>query len=385
MGKDKIRGYCIVAAFTVVLYLGLSNFPSLLQLIQYALKLLAPFLLGVVFAFLLNGILKRFESKIFYKIGQHDNPKIRKLLRPLSLFTTYLVVFFAIGVLVNVVAPQLADSVTQIGNNIPGYVRSLQSLGKTLSQEIPLDPMIMESVSNWLWSMVQAFIDFLPSLLNRLPQIYSVVASMGTSVLNVVIGLICSIYILSSKEKLLSQVRRISKAFLPPKADAWLAQTGNIAADIFSSFLTGKLLDSLIVGIISVVFLTIFQFPYGMLLGVIIGVTNIIPFFGPIIGAIPGIILLFIVDPLKSLFFLIFVVVLQQIDGNILGPRIVGDSVGLPALWVLFSVTVGGALFGVVGMVLGTPVFAVFYTLLGRAVRLRESSFDPPALEPEDS
>lgn len=332
---------------------------------------------------MLNGILKRLESHVFAKLGQNTNPKIRKLLRPVSLACTYLLVFLALGVLGTVVVPQLMDSVTQIGNNIPGYLRALQNFGQALSQNVPLDPDVIQIISDWSWSLVQSMLDLIPSLLARLPELYGVLTSMGTGVVNVVIGIICSIYILSNKEKLLSQIRRISRAFLPARADAWLAEVGRVLTEIFSSFLTGKLLDSLIVGIISVVFLSLFRFPYAMLLGVIIGVTNIIPFFGPIIGAIPGVILLFLVDPLKSLFFLIFVVVLQQIDGNILGPRIVGDSVGLPALWVLFSVTVGGALFGIIGMILGTPVFAAFYTLLGRAVRAREPDADPPAETPE--
>ncbi|MGI5966261.1 AI-2E family transporter [Anaerotruncus rubiinfantis] len=372
LDSQKIKGYCMVSAFTVVLYLGLSNLHRLSGLLSTVIGLLTPFIIGLVIAFILDGVVMTFE-KLFKGLAHHQNKKLRGLARPLSILCTYLLMAAGISVLVTVVVPQLATSLTQLGNSIPGYLISLQQIAERLSLELNLDQAVWDEISQWFNTLVGQMLAFIPQLLKMVPQMLDLLASVGGGVFNFVIGLIVSIYLLLSKEKLLSQLSRLNRAFLPEKASGTVAETAKIASQTFSNYVTGQLLDALIVGVVSVIGLTIFRFPYAMLIGVVMGITNVIPFFGPFIGAVPGVIIIFMVSPVRALWYILFVVVVQQIDGNILAPRIIGNSVGLSPIWVLFAVTVGGGLFGVPGMVLGTPVFAIVYILIGRATRKREA------------
>ena len=210
-----------------------------------------------------------------------------------------------------------------------------------------------------------------------LPQIntyLSYVASITTGVINAVkllfnfaIGLVIAIYLLTSKETFIGQAKKIVYTLLPPRYGNVVIHTMRISDQMFGGFISGKILDSAIIGVICYVGLIILRVPYSLLVAVIVGVTNVIPFFGPFIGAVPSVILIALADPIKGLYFLIFVLVLQQVDGNIIGPKILGDSTGLSAFWVVFAILVGGGLFGFMGMLLGVPTFAVIYYLLREA------------------
>ena len=370
MDKQKIRGYCIVSAFTVVLYLALSNMDRLTGALRVAGGLLAPFFVGVAIAFILNNVMVLFEKKVFYRLAEGRNPRSARMVRPLSLVSTYLVTFAAFGVLLWVVVPQLAASVVTLGNNIPAYLESLRVLGNRLQGELTLPAEALEQIAAWFSQAADVLLNF---LVDFVPRMLGYVVSFGGGIVTFVIGIIVSIHLLMSKEKLLSQVGRLGRAFLPERAAGWLGGAARVSVETFGNYVSGQLLDAMIVGIVSVICLSIFRFPYAMLIGVVMGVTNIIPFFGPFIGAVPGVFLLLMIDPLRALWYILFVVVVQQVDGNIIAPKVIGGSVGLPPLWVLFAVTIGGGLFGVAGMILGTPVFAIIYILLGRATRAREA------------
>lgn len=371
MTKSSIRGSCIVAAFTVVLYLGLSNLDKLSGFMGTLTSLMMPFLIGLVIAFVLNGVMNLFEHRVYHKLAKSQNPRARKMLRPLSLATTYLLMIVAISILVTVVVPQLADSVMQLSNNVPGYLNSLTELAQRLSNDIKLPAEVWQEISAWFQSVAKELITF---VVNFVPRLLNMVISFGGSLFTGFIGIIVSIYILSSKEKLLSQMARLNRAFMPEKAADRVADAAEITGKTFSNYVTGQLTDALIVGVVSVIGLSLLGFQYAMLIGVVMGITNIIPFFGPFIGAVPGFIITFMVSPVRALWYILFVVVVQQVDGNIIAPKIIGESVGLPPLWVLFGVTVGGGLLGMAGMVLGTPIFAVLYILLGKATRGREAA-----------
>ncbi|MEM1484535.1 AI-2E family transporter [Oscillospiraceae bacterium PP1C4] len=371
MDKHKIKSYCIVATFTVVLYLGLSNLNKLSGMVGMMLHLLAPFIIGLVIAFILNDMMTFFERKVFYRLGNGKSSKSANLIRGLSLLATYLLMFAGIAILLTVVVPQLATSIAQLGINIPIYTTSLQKLAEQLSAQFSLPPEIWTEINSWFQGTAKALLDFVVSYV---PRVFDFVVSFGGGVFNGIIGVIVSIHILLCKEQLLSQLARLNRAFMPKPAANFAADSAVITAQTFGNYVTGQLLDALLVGIVSVLGLSILGFPYAMLIGFVMGVTNIIPFFGPFIGAVPGFFIILMIDPIKALWYILFVLIVQQIDGNIIAPKIIGSSVGLPPLWVLFAVTVGGALFGVVGMVLGTPIFAVFYILLGRSTRAREAA-----------
>lgn len=361
-----------MAAFTVAFYLGLSNLEKLKGIVSSALGLLTPFVIGLVIAFILNSPMRFFERKVFAGIAAHKNARVSGLGRPLALLCTYILVLAGVTVLLWFVVPQLITSINQLRDNIPGFLTHLQDWVTKWAASLNFSEDMWRQVSQWLQQMVGSLLGLLPRMFGMLPQLYNIVVSVGGGMFNLLIGLVVSIYLLLSKETLLRQFSRLNRAFLPRTAAGFLEHTGRITVQTFRNYITGQVTDAIIVGVICVIILSVLRFPYAMLIGVVMGCTNIIPFFGPFIGFIPGFLILVMTDPVRALWYTLIVVVVQQIDGNLIVPKVVGDSVGLPPLWVLFSVTVGGGLFGIAGMVVGMPAFAVIYRLLGEATRRRE-------------
>ena len=202
-----------------------------------------------------------------------------------------------------------------------------------------------------------------PFIIGFLPLVFNVTKNLTTGLTNLVLGIIISVYFLVGKERFFAQIKKFLYALLPKDLVGRLIDITHTSNRIFSGFISGKILDSLIIGILCFVGMSIFRMPMAMLVSVIVGVTNIIPYFGPFIGAIPSALIVFLVDPIKALWFVVFVVCLQQFDGNILGPRILGDSIGMPAFWVVFSILLFGGYLGVLGMFIGVPTFAVIYSI----------------------
>lgn len=372
LDKDHLKGYCLVAAFTVTFYLALSNLDKLKGIVSAGLGLLTPFVIGLVIAFILNSPMRFFEQKAFAEIAGHKNLRVRKLARPLALLCTYLLVAAGMTGLLWFVVPQLITSINQLRDNIPGFLTLLQDWVTQLAAAVNFSADMWKTLSDWLQQMVSTLLGLLPKMFGMLPQLYNIVVSVGGGMFNVLVGLVVSIYLLLSKETLVRQFTRLNRAFLPKGLAGFLEHTGRITVQTFRNYITGQVTDAIIVGFICVVILSVLRFPYAMLIGVVMGCTNIIPFFGPFIGFIPGFLILVMTDPVRALWYTVIVVAVQQIDGNLIVPKVVGESVGLPPLWVLFSVTVGGGLFGIAGMVIGMPVFAVIYRLLGEATRKRE-------------
>lgn len=373
-----------------MLFLGLSNIQVFWNALQTVLGVMSPFIIGTVIAFILNGVMETFQYKLYTPLLKNHG-RLLRLAKPFALISTYLVLFIGFGLLLGIVLPQIVISVTALADSVPEYVRMFSQWALDLMQNLQLDTEIWKQVNDWLRQLAQIVFNFVPSLFGMIPQLYGIAMSVGGGVFNFAIGLFVSMYILSDKQRLLSQVSRIHHAFMPRRAARAVGTAAKITVKTFRNYVAGQLLDALIIGTISTLGLTLFQFPYAMLIGVVMGVTNVIPFFGPFIGAVPGFFIILMVNPMQALWYILFVVILQQIDGNLIVPRIIGSSIGLPPLWVLFAVTVGGGLFGVLGMVVGMPVFSVFYKLLGQAVRRRERARivrkcmnnlpDPPAAQ----
>ena len=211
------------------------------------------------------------------------------------------------------------------------------------------------------------------ALTSAIPQIIQTTVNVTASVLNVIIGFIISVYMMFSKELFFARIHKLFTALFPEKSVEKMASVIHQSNDIFSGFISGKILDSFIIGLLCFIFMSIFGWPYAMLISVIVGVTNVIPYFGPFIGAIPSILILLMVEPWTALWFAIFILVLQQIDGNIIGPKILGDSTGLSAFWVIFAITIFGSLMGPLGMFIGVPLFAVIYSLVRQFAEWRLS------------
>ena len=363
----RVASNLIVVFAGVAFYMALSNFDALRAQLRAWLGILSPFVWGLVIAYLLDAPVRFFESKLGGR-------------RKLSILISYVLAFLVVGFLLRMVLPQIGDSLFLLAGRIPSYLDSLS----VLMQNSRLDELGLDKVLGSYQELLEKATGMVSSFL---PKIVGYGVAIGNGFISAVTALISSVYMLMGKDRLLRQLRKAVLALLPlPRARSVLEVCSH-ANRVFGGFIIGKIIDSSIIGVLCFVCMTLLRLPFAVLISVIVGVTNIIPFFGPFIGAVPSILILLIVDPIAAQKFAVFVLLLQQFDGNILGPKILGDSTGLSALWVLVAIIVSGGLFGFAGMVVGVPVFAVLYALASSffARRLREKGIDeegnplPPA------
>ena len=366
---------CVGIAF----YLFLSNFDEVRLRLNSLGKVIQPFVAGFALAYLLNIPASYLEKNFFTRF---------KFRRMLSILTSYLLAVLLLAVLLSSVVPQVVQSVVDLVNNSEGYINNLNATALWLSDRFGLDQQELEP----LLISYQDLLRRAASLITAaLPQLLDFGMAVGNGLVTALTAVISSVYMLTSKHALIGQMRRVTYALLSrDKADRVL-RISRQANEVFSGFIAGKIIESAIIGVLCFAGMTIFRMQYALLISVVVGVTDVIPFFGPFIGAIPSIMILLIVDPWDALYFGIFVLALQQFDGNILGPKILGDSTGLSPIWVLVAIIVGGGLFGFAGMLLGVPTFAVLYALTREWVtdRLRARGLDeegrplPPAEQAE--
>ena len=375
MKNDKYRTYICwgVTALTVLLLLVAAVFVVMRWSLVAALgtkiaHILAPVIYGAVFAYLLNPVYNRVQAAVM-KLTKDIIPdeKGRKRLGGFlgTLASLCLLVAVVVG-LISMLIPQLINSIRGVMETLPSSINNLEIwLEKVLADNPDLEQQVMQHygaaadyLQNWLTNVV------VPNIYRIIGSVSSGVVLVVRAVLDILIGLIVMVYLLNMKEKLLAQAKMIIYGVFPLKIANKVIEEGRYVHQVFGGFIIGKLLDSLIIGLICFVLLGFANMPYVLLISVIVGVTNVIPFFGPFIGAIPSAFLILLADPMKCLYFLIFVLLLQQFDGNILGPKILGDSTGLSSFWVLFSILLFGGLMGFVGMIIGVPTFAVLYRLV---------------------
>lgn len=364
----------------IVLFLGIAFFfflyriNDVLSVISQVFNILSPIIYGLAFAYILNPVVRYFEKKLMRLVSPKMKSELsaRKLSRSISIFITLIIVILFIYILCAMIFPEIINSIINAASTMPEQINRFELfLNNTFQNEnnnhlLPDLTALVEKTTEVLNNWVQN--DFLKSINSIVSGVTTGVIGFGKELLNIVVGVMVSVYVMMSKETFTGQSKKIIYALFKTRYANWIIRTCRKSNAIFSGFISGKIIDSLIIGILCFICLYIFRFPYAMLVSVIVGVTNIIPFFGPFIGAVPSAILIFLVDPLKGLYFILFILVLQQIDGNIIGPKILGDSTGLSAFWVIFAILVGGGLFGFVGMLLGVPVFAVCYFVIGEVV-----------------
>lgn len=370
----SMKTVLIAIAFTVLLLLIKDNMDTVWSILSMIVSILTPFLIGFLFAYILNFPYKFFYTKAFGKIGSKHKP-LQKVKKPLALVCTYLIVIAVLVLIIQIAVPQIADNIINLLENLPVYFNNATTYINNLFEWI-------NSVFKTDFSLDLAVKQITSELTNLLTLgnltstaggatkfVFDMLSSTTSGVYNFIMGIVISVYFLAEKEMLCRQVKRLAVAIFPIK---WLPKIYEIV-DITDTkcgrFLVGDIIDAAFVGFLTFVTMTIFQLPYAALIGVLIGVSNIIPFFGPFIGGVPSALILFLVSPKDMIIFVIILVIIQQLDGNLFKPKIIGNQVGLSSFWVLFSVIVGGALFGIVGFILGTPIYAVIYTLVGKKVR----------------
>lgn len=349
----------LVICASIILYLGIVNMSEIQASISDFLGTLQPFIIGGSLAYILNFILKFYENYIL------SNEKFKKLKksgkRGIGLVLTYITASIITYLFIQFVLPQLMDSIIGLVNNIPQYVNNVTKYTNDIVDNLNLEPEYIDLITSKFGEAITHIISIISNLV---PVIGNFILGATSSILNIIIGIIVSIYILIDKEKFMALGKKIVYALCTEERAKFILRLATQSNMTFSRFIGGKILDSFIIGVLTFIVLAIFKMPYVLLISVIIGVTNIIPFFGPFIGGIPAAIIILFVSPIQALWFVIIIIVIQQIDGNIIGPKILGDSIGISAFWILFSLLVAAKFMGFVGMVIGVPLFAIFYSII---------------------
>ena len=373
-----------VSILLVVIFTDLPGFFGVLTALEMILE---PLIFGVVIAFLLNPIVRFVDSRLLPLLEQKTKWKpafIRNLSRAAGIFVSVVVAVLILYAFFSMLLPQLYESVVGIVDNAETYYTSIDRWVTNILEDNPEIQSYVDSALGKIYEFINNWITttFLQDVQKLLTTLTSSVVAFVKGFMNFLIGFVASIYILWSKETFQAQSKKIIVALLSPKGADHVFYLGRNIYRVFNGFVIGKIVDSAIIGVLCYIGILILKMPYPALIATVIGVTNVIPFFGPIIGLVPCAFLILLVNPLQAFYFVIFILVLQQVDGNIIGPKILGSSTGLSGIWVLFSILLFGGLFGFVGMLIGVPVFAVIYDLIrqliirGLELRSKSKMFD---------
>lgn len=353
--QNHIREYTISGLIIAAACFAFMHSAEILAFLSQIWKAVAPFIWGFCFAFILSPLTKLCEER--WIAGWKVSPKLKRVV---SVAVSVIIFLLIIAVFFMILIPQLVSSFETLTESMDGYISTLQKFLQQFGKYSELDKTLLslyETAEENLVGWVGGADGIVPKLLN-----YSVTLVRG--VLNFFIGLIIAVYLLMDKERWKLQIKKIIYASFSVEHAENIFHVLRLTADMLNSFIFGKALDSLVIGIATGVCCGLMKIPYTPLIAFIVGITNMIPVFGPFIGAVPCAFILLIISPAKALEFIIFILVLQQIDGNILGPYILGDSMGLPPVWIMFAIIVGGAIWGILGMFLGVPLFSVIYVLI---------------------
>lgn len=380
MGLTIFLSLSAVILFYYILFYG----ESFTQVKAKAINVLLPIIDGVVIAYILSPLQNFIEDKairpLINKIPNKKGKSRHILVRVLATFFTIVLFLVIISVILLLIIPQVLDSLEIIISRFPLYMDKIDSI----VQQFMDDYKDMADLLDDYWPQIDNWIQtqFLPNTTSILSKVSSGLVGSVVSIISVllkfIIGIIISVYLLFSKETFCAQAKKIAYAFMKEESANNLINNMRYANKIFGGFITGKLVDSLIIGVLCFIGLSILKVPYSLLISVLVGVTNVIPYFGPFLGAIPSALILLMINPMKCLVFLIFVLILQQFDGNVIGPKILGDSTGLNGFWVIFAITVFGGIFGVFGMFIGVPFFAVLYAAIKTFVATRLNKRNMP-------
>ncbi len=369
--------YNTVSAYTILtfgacilVYALIFNFTAIGKIIGTIVSVTSPIIWGLVIAYLLNPIMMWAENNL-KKITEKKKPK-PKLNRIISVIITMIIFLAMLSALCAIIIPQVTDSIMGIIDNINTYINNFE---KWISEILVKYPDILSKV----YSQIENFETNLMDAVNKIvPEISDIMKKVTDSALgfllaikDFLIGIIVAVYFLMDKEHFQAQLKKIICALLPQRASSGVLMVCSQVNTSIGGFISGKIIDSIIIGCLCFICMTIMKLDFAVLISVIVGITNIIPFFGPFIGAIPSAALLLVSTPKQVIPFLILIFIIQQLDGNVIGPKILGQTTGISAFWVLFSILVGGGLFGFAGMILGVPIFAVIYSLIDEYISYR--------------
>lgn len=370
--KKKMKQIVLLMVIAAILVLCVINSQGIMNAVGLVIKIAMPFITGFAIAFVLNIVMNLIENRILNKwTGKYAD----RFKRPVSIVLTFVFIVLLLVFLISMVVPQLVRAVSDVVKQVPLGINRLMAELDILCQKYPELQQQIDVLSNIgkNWDSIvnnigSFFKNGFGDVLNSTIGIASSVVSGFT---NLFIGLVFSVYVLAQKEKLAGQVKRVLSAFLPEKINNSVLYVCALLNKNFTNFITGQCLEAVILGTMFVIAMTIFRMPYAVMIGVLIAFTALIPIVGAFIGCVVGAFLILLVNPWKALAFIALFLVLQQIEGNLIYPRVVGSSVGLPAMWVLVAVTIGGSLFGIMGMLIFIPLISTVYALLRECVNRR--------------
>ena len=381
-GPSKLRqqfsrgmSLLVIIVAGIIIYFAMLRLDDISRGVGFVLDILKPVIYGLSIAYLLNPIVKFVDNRLVPALKSRF-PTLKSastISRGIGIFISIIFLFAVIVALFNMLIPELFNSIRDMVISLPGQLNhALDKITEMMSGDSTLGQVftaVLREGSDYLQNWLRT--DLMKQINIMMSNLTSGVINIFSGLFDLLIGLIISIYVLFSKEKFGKQSKKIVYAVFKPSHANMILHLTLKSNEIFGGFIIGKLIDSAIIGVLCFIGLSILNMPYALLVSVIVGVTNVIPFFGPYIGAIPSAVLIMLADPRKGLYFILFILVLQQIDGNIIGPKILGDSTGLSAFWVVFSILLGGGLFGFVGMILGVPTFAVIYYVINMLINHR--------------
>lgn len=362
--KDIIK----LILFTVIIIFAFIYIKTIGSFLTYLINIFMPFIIGIFIAFILNVLLNFVENKLFKKLNNKNYKTWSKLKRPVSVIITFIIIITIIVFILGLLIPQLQNTVSLFTKNFDTYkeqtIEILNNFGIN-----------SESINNYSTSinnLKNEITSYINNNRNEIMQItIGVASSFLGSITSIIIGIVFAIYILLKKEDLSRQFKKILKAYLPEKYERRIEEIANLSNITFGNFISGQCLEALVIGLLCFIGMLILQIPYPSTISVLVGFTALIPIFGAFIGTFIGAFLIFMVEPFKALIFIIFIIILQQLEGNIIYPKVVGKSVGLPSIWVMVAVTIGASIYGVLGMILSVPLCSILYSIIKTDVNLK--------------
>lgn len=354
--------------FTIIVIFAFINISYLWTFIKYIIAIFMPFIIGAMMAFVLNVLLNVVENKLFKKLNKKNTKTWKKLKRPISLVTTFIIIIAIIALILGLIIPQLKNTVELFTENFDSY--KTQSV--ELLEKVGIEKKTINKLNNNIENIQEEATKYISKNSDKIMQTtVGVATTVAGTVTTIVLGMVFAIYILLKKEDLTRQFKKLARAYLPEKRQTTLKEISTLSNKTFGNFVSGQCIEALIIGLLCFIGMLILQIPYAPTIAVLVGFTALIPVFGAFIGTAIGAFLILMVDPTKALVFVIFIIILQQLEGNLIYPKVVGNSVGLPGIWVMVAVTVGASIGGILGMLLSVPVCSILYSILRTDVNNR--------------
>ncbi|MEG2235998.1 MAG: AI-2E family transporter [Clostridia bacterium] len=351
--------------FLLIFCFLLFNTQKMFSMLNYIILIFSPIIIGIAMAFVINLLVKLFENKMLFKLSKKSKC-INKNKRIISIILSLMVIFILFACFFNYVIPNLYESIISLSNKIPAFIQDITNwLNNRLKEYNVSQDVINNLAGNWQ-NIVNATIT---NITNAVPQVINVLFGMTATIFNLIISFIIAIYMIFSKEKLLKIVKSFIYIIFNKKHADRIIEIAKMTNKTFIKFVGGQLLQAIILGTLCYIGMIVFNIPYAMLVSVIIAVAALIPYLGGYIGTIPSVIIVFMASPSTTIYFFIFIFCLQQLNGNLIYPKVVGKEVGLTGLWVLIAITIFGNLFGIIGMIIGVPIFAICYILIKEFVK----------------